>query len=203
MSILFGEIFGLLCGPWKPSSFSSRILTIKDYIMNNLTELQKKYLELKVIYGLNQGEIASKMFNKHKTPYKEVFFIKNSIGGIKQLSKNHDFYKLNNKIIDFKLRKNSNGYPLKDFDFSDIRAKFGDLSCCPLSGQLLDLKKCNFSLDHIIPVALGGTNELDNLQLLGGPINMFKSIYSVDETIKIARIISKYQSKILEPDYSI
>lgn len=43
---------------------------------------------------------------------------------------------------------------------------------CALTGERLTVE--NVSVDHIVPVSKGGTNELDNLQLLTKKVNLIK-----------------------------
>lgn len=56
--------------------------------------------------------------------------------------------------------------------YNDVFMALGrrDGFCCQLCNVSTDLK-----IDHIKPVAKGGTNDLDNLQLLCGPCNLAKS----------------------------
>jgi 5-methylcytosine-specific restriction endonuclease McrA len=48
--------------------------------------------------------------------------------------------------------------------------------CCPISGEKLTRE--NISLDHIIPIANGGTNALSNLRLVTLKVNTAKHTMS-------------------------
>jgi|GEM_PF-2568511 len=63
---------------------------------------------------------------------------------------------------------------------------------CALSG--VSLTPCTAVIDHIIPVSVGGTNELHNLQWLHRDVNRAKSVLIQDQFIKICRQVVAYQS---------
>ena len=59
---------------------------------------------------------------------------------------------------------------------------------CALSGVRLDVD--NAELDHKIPVARGGTNNLDNLQWVHKEINRAKGTMTNDEFIKVCEMVA-------------
>lgn len=58
------------------------------------------------------------------------------------------------------------------YNYNDLFVATGkrDGFCCKECGVVTDLQ-----IDHIKPIAMNGTNDLDNLQLLCGPCNLAKS----------------------------
>jgi len=65
---------------------------------------------------------------------------------------------------------------------------------CALSGRPIDVM--TFHIDHIIPKALGGVDDLDNLRLVAPEANMAKSDLTDKELIKLCQDIikNKYQN---------
>ena len=62
---------------------------------------------------------------------------------------------------------------------------------CALSGR--ELTPETASLDHIIPLARGGTHDLDNLWVLDHRINIAKGTLLVSEFVDMCREIACYQ----------
>ena len=59
---------------------------------------------------------------------------------------------------------------------------------CALSGIRLDID--NAELDHKIPVARGGTNDLSNLQWIHKEINRAKGTMTNDEFIEVCAMVT-------------
>jgi 5-methylcytosine-specific restriction endonuclease McrA len=60
---------------------------------------------------------------------------------------------------------------------------------CPLTGRYLTRK--NISVDHIIPVSKGGTNDLSNLRFVDYHANLAKAKFSEAELLALAKDIVK------------
>lgn len=79
-----------------------------------------------------------------------------------------------------------------NFSLDDLKIKFGDNPKCYLSGLPIDWDDPGtWSLDHIVPVALGGTNTLDNVGLCNPLVNRMKAHISLDEFVELCRMISE------------
>ena len=69
-------------------------------------------------------------------------------------------------------RKLNNGGTLTAADVNFIRAAFPVCLCCGIDTTL--------SIDHVIPLARGGRNEIDNAQILCRSCNSSKGIKTID-----------------------
>lgn len=74
------------------------------------------------------------------------------------------------------------------FTVDELLEKIGQNPKCALTGRLIDLSKSRtYHLDHIIPRAKGGSNELDNCQVVCKEANQAKSDLTMDEFIQLCR----------------
>ncbi len=79
---------------------------------------------------------------------------------------------LNNKIAGFQSR----GYKVYPFSIIDVIDRFGENPICYLSGEELDYNdKDSYRLDHVIPVARGGSNGIENMGILSHKMNVRKN----------------------------
>jgi 5-methylcytosine-specific restriction endonuclease McrA len=58
---------------------------------------------------------------------------------------------------------------------------------CPLSGEKITTK--NISIDHILPISKGGTNDINNIRLVTFPVNIAKHTMTDAEFIQFCRSI--------------
>lgn len=101
---------------------------------------------------------------------------------------------LSEKCRGFQRRKGSILIPREEYNFTidDVLNKIAPI--CYLSGESIDLQNGkSYHLDHIIPVAKGGKNFLDNVGILSACVNRMKSDLTVEEFIDKCIQILKYQ----------
>ena len=61
---------------------------------------------------------------------------------------------------------------------------------CALTGQTLTPQTAH--LDHIVPLARGGTDAIENLQILHRDVNLAKHTLTVNEFIQLCRDVLNY-----------
>ena len=96
------------------------------------------------------------------------------------------------KAEKFQLRDNTQDNRMGNYDSDKIMFNWGDViqliierPTCYLTGDPLNLDDANqISLDHIVPVSKGGTNELSNLGVCTRIANMSKTDMSLIEYIE-------------------
>jgi hypothetical protein len=64
--------------------------------------------------------------------------------------------------------------------------------CCALSG--IELTPQTVSLDHIVPLAEGGTDDMGNVQLVHAIINSMKGLMSQADFVKWCKLVSDRHS---------
>lgn len=89
---------------------------------------------------------------------------------------------------DQKLQKRLEG----NITLDEVYNKYGTHTNCYLSGRFLDLNEGKYHFDHIIPIAKGGTCNLDNLGITCPEANMAKSSMTIDELLLLCVDILKY-----------
>lgn len=85
-----------------------------------------------------------------------------------------------------KLGKRLSGYDLWKL-YKKQRGK------CVLTGKKLN--KGNISLDHIVSVYTGGTNDLDNLRFIDIKVNVMKNILGDAEFLSLCEEVINYTKK--------
>lgn len=103
---------------------------------------------------------------------------------------------IKNKTSGFKRHAKSQVNNIQDGNYTtqDVLDKIGPNPVCYLTGKSIDLcdtKSYNF--DHIIPVALGGTNDLSNLGLCIKEANMAKNELSLEDFYLLCESILSYR----------
>lgn len=81
-----------------------------------------------------------------------------------------------------------------NYGTQDVLDKIGSNPKCYLTGQPIDLFKGEtYEFDHIIPIKLGGTNDLSNLQIALTEVNHAKGQLMLDDFYKLCEDILKYR----------
>lgn len=82
---------------------------------------------------------------------------------------------------------------MASFTISELLEKIGEAPVCALTGRTIDLlDSASYALDHIVPRAKGGTNTLDNCQIVCSAANQAKHDMLPDEFIKLCEEIVAY-----------
>jgi hypothetical protein len=72
---------------------------------------------------------------------------------------------------------------------------------CALTGQPLSKIGDSAQLDHVIPLARGGSNELDNLRWVGNTVNYVKHSLLDEELVSLAEdILKTLKHPVLPPE---
>lgn len=69
----------------------------------------------------------------------------------------------------------------------------GMITKCYLTGREIDITKDNFTLDHIVPVAKGGSCELENMEITIPEANAMKSDLMLDDFLDLCKEILENQ----------
>jgi len=81
----------------------------------------------------------------------------------------------------------------KNYNCEDVVKKIGNNPLCYLTGKVIDLNKPEtYNLDHIIPTARGGTNDLDNLQICTKEANQAKGELSLSNLYELCKDITSW-----------
>ena len=79
-------------------------------------------------------------------------------------------------------RKKFGDKTMKKFTNKDLREKLEANPYCYLSGEKIDLMDSKqYSLDHIVPLSRGGTNDMENCGLASFDANQMKSSFMLNE----------------------
>ena len=75
-----------------------------------------------------------------------------------------------------------------EISVDEVIQKISENPKCALTGDYIDINKPNtYQFDHIVPVSRGGTNTLDNLQIVTKIANMSKATMTNDEYLEICK----------------
>tara|TARA_Y100001938_G_C8089314_1_gene434096 strand:+ start:2539 stop:3141 length:603 start_codon:yes stop_codon:yes gene_type:complete len=74
------------------------------------------------------------------------------------------------------------------FNYKDVHKKYGDHFQCALTGRPLDWNVPeDYQYDHVVPIARGGDNTLNNLQILCNEANQAKGHLTDQEFIDLCK----------------
>lgn len=93
--------------------------------------------------------------------------------------------KLRTAVSGFRL--STNNIMEKYYTYKDVIEKFGYKVKCELTGRIIDIKRDNYHLDHIIPVSRGGTNDLSNMAFTIPEANFAKGNMLNEEFVALCK----------------
>ena len=98
--------------------------------------------------------------------------------------------KLRSAINKFSKRKGE----MQTLGYKDILNKYNNnyIVTDYISGDIIDITKDDYNLDHIIPRAKGGLNTIDNLAIVTPITNKVKSDLTKEELLDFCEKILKY-----------
>lgn len=76
----------------------------------------------------------------------------------------------------------------KDYSYKEVLEHLNGFNTkCYLTGDIIDMTKDLYCLDHIIPVSKGGTNELENMGITTPEANASKTDLNIDEYLELCK----------------
>ena len=78
------------------------------------------------------------------------------------------------------------------FGYKDVVNKFGKNTKCYLTGRDINLFESDYNFDHIIPLAKGGSNELDNLGITCPEANFAKGCLNIEDFFSLCKEVLEY-----------
>ena len=103
--------------------------------------------------------------------------------------------KIRTSVSFFKKRTSSNESNKEEmvgqnYSYKEAIEHLGGLKTkCYLTGKDINLETDDYCLDHIIPVAKGGSNELDNMGITIPEANASKSDMCLEEYINLCKMV--------------
>lgn len=96
-----------------------------------------------------------------------------------------------------------NGGKIVDtYTYKDVIKTWGGTKVkCYLTGKEIDIMTDNYQLDHKIPIAKGGTNEISNMRPVLPYANLSKSDMTVEEYLDLCKtVLTNFGYEIKEPE---
>lgn len=156
-----------------------------------------------------QNAKNKKQKQKEENPWK--YKLLKAIGNFKCKTQGtgRDYMNINYKIKDWnkKFRTavsefNSGGKILENkYGYQDVIKAWGGTTVkCYLTGKEIDITKDNYQLDHKVPIAKGGTNEISNMRPVLPYANASKTDMTVEEYLNLCKIVlTNFGYEIEEP----
>ncbi len=145
--------------------------------------------------GVGQKE-KSRIRAKNKNPLCQ------KVGRFKARCTRSAWKNFSGKVKCFKRRsqgKRRSGWRVKvkfQYTCADVIEKIGDKPVCYLTGAKIDVTDPTlYSLDHRVPVAKGGTNDLENLEICLTKANKAKADLTLDEFYKLCEDVLAWRKK--------
>lgn len=150
-----------------------------------------------ISYHCNNGKTKSKLFKYNKSRDEDK---KALIKKINNFKSRHLSSFITNKTSNFKRTTSShksivNNINEGNYGCQDVLDKIGSSPKCYLTGKPIDLSASEtYEFDHIVPIKLGGTNDLSNLQICLKEANNAKGSLMLDDFYKLCEEILEYRN---------
>ena len=149
-----------------------------------------------ISYHCNNGATKSKLFKYNKSRDADKKAVIKKLNNFKS---RHFPKKIITKTAGFKRTTSShktvvNNITEGNYGCQDVLDKIGSNPKCYLTGKPIDLSESGtYEFDHIVPIKLGGTNDLSNLQICLKEVNDAKSSLMLDDFYKLCEEILEYR----------
>ena len=172
----------------------------------------KSYKQIAKILGCALSTISYHCRQSPRKPQKQTWkqrFAK-KINKFKSRCTAEEYRTFRNKVKTFKrkspksTRARGSGVPTnsrvnnitEEYYAEDVINKIGLNPVCYLTGRKLDIKDTSsYTFDHRVPSALGGTNDLENLEICCAEANHAKAGLSLDDFYDLCAEILAYRAK--------
>tara|TARA_R110002110_G_scaffold50151_2_gene148643 strand:+ start:2732 stop:3367 length:636 start_codon:yes stop_codon:yes gene_type:complete len=173
----------------------------------NLRKQGLTYKEIQAELGCSKGTISyhcgtnqrekSKIRSQKKSP------LCRKVGAFKARCTRASWRTFSSKIKCFKRRhKGSKGHSTwrvkvsSQYSCADVVEKIGTKPVCYLTGVKINVDEPKkYSLDHRVPVAHGGSNDLENLEICSLQANKAKADLTLDEFYKLCEDVLAWRKK--------
>lgn len=173
----------------------------------NLRKQGLSYKEIQAELGCSKGTISYHCGNnqreKNRVRSQQRNPLCKKVGAFKARCSKPAWRSFSSKIKCFKRRakgsKASTGWRVKvisQYSCADVVEKIGAKPVCYLTGSKINLDEPKtYSLDHRVPVAHGGSNELENLEICSIEANKAKADLTLDEFYKLCENVLAWKKK--------
>jgi 5-methylcytosine-specific restriction endonuclease McrA len=168
-----------------------------------LREEGKSYREIEKELGCSKGTISYHCGKgqKEKNQQRSKEWKEDNKAKVKIYEfRDNRSYKYKRSVYD-RLRNDTRD-PLKRLSTVDVLHMLEENPICYLTGRPIDLEQTDtWQLDHIIPRALGGTSDIDNMGLTHTQANQSKNALTVDDFITLCKEVLEHNGYSVRKDY--
>lgn len=197
----------------KPKIENDILSKSNSLIYNKIIELRKQnksYNEIALELNCSKSIISYHLSAHSRETHKNR--ISKSQRWIKKLIKKIDHFNENKSKIHIKLCKDwkmklrsavnkfsKRKGEMEKFSYKEVLNKYNNSTIITdyISGDVIDITKDNYNLDHIIPKAKGGLNTIDNLAIVTPTSNKVKSDLTKEELLEFCEKVLKHNGYIV------